>query len=105
MFETESEAATGENGPPTGPVLLNPFADTASTGAPVMVKVTFRDALPSPLVVLLKIIVSVLVDAANVFALAFTDTVNLALAPPAKVPELGESVSHETVFAAVQLRL
>jgi hypothetical protein len=105
VFETESEAATGENGPPIGPELLKPLGDTAKAGAPVIVNVTAREAFPSPLVLLLKMIVSVRLVTGNEFAPELTETVMVALAPGANVPEVGDSVSHVSVLAAVQLRL
>jgi hypothetical protein len=105
LFETISEKVVGENGPPIGPVLARVVDETVNTGGPVMVNFAERELFPSPVVVLLNVMVSVLVDAVKVFAVPLIEAVQSIVAPGASVPDVRDSVSHEAVFAAVQLRV
>ena len=67
------------------------------------VRLTARVVLPFPLVVFVKLTVSLYVFGARLLALLLIDTVTVVLAPDANVPLVLDRLTHACPFEAVQL--
>jgi len=90
----------GVKGPPSVPEKYK--SETGLTVKPPMLRLTLRDVLPLPFVVLVKMAAAVYAPAANALAEGSIETVTVVVAPGAKVLLPGETSTHAPVVAAVQ---
>lgn len=96
LLETVYKMVAGEKGPPKVPEtpILEPV--TIRTPEPDTVRLTGRVVLPIPLIVVfVNEIVSVCTPVPKVFAPELKEQETAVLAPPARVPDEGVSVSQD----------